>query len=602
MPTPFQLVQADQGGGINQAASHSLVAMNEFSDLLNFYPFDGKLVKRPGRARVNRIAGNKLMGLFPLKTSDGAWTLLAGQPTSIAALNGNSLVPLTVADGHAIISDTRNPWRFKQYLDAVYAVRKNTGRVKVCYKDWMKDAGIAAPANGPVLTQGVNNGNLDPGAYIGVYTYGISSTGAESNQSPDSNTVGIAQGTEIDWTAFVPSSDPRVDVINLYRTTVNATGQYFLVATIPVASASFADMVTLENLGNSVSLKNGLPPARSNLIEVYSETLFLSDGHDLFSSQPGKPESFYGLDVIELNPDDGHEIRALHRWEDRLVVAKTNAVYYLTGNVFADFSTHILTDRCGCIAPDSMRSVENKLFWYDGANVYMATGQTVESITDIKIRKALDSVITSQREFVVGAIYPRLAQYRLSIPANGSISPNTELIYDYRSGAWTIFNYSGNSPECYGDFFATDYEPLIYAGMGSDGFIYNLNGGTADDGAGIYGKIQSRWYEASHKETFGGVYDARRGTHISLRRLMLHTSQSLFKATLSLFLDSSTAAFQSRNVTLNDPKDWKAFVLSNIRKKATSFSWQFEHTGTDGLEMSGAVLHGMAYERYGKVA
>src|SRR5690349_10133434 len=107
MPTPFQLVVADMGGGINQSANHSEVQMNEFSDLLNFYPFGKKLLKRPGRGKVNSIAGGKIMGLFPLKTADGTWTLLAGQPTSIAALNGASLVPLSIADGHAIISDTR---------------------------------------------------------------------------------------------------------------------------------------------------------------------------------------------------------------------------------------------------------------------------------------------------------------------------------------------------------------------------------------------------------------------------------------------------------------------------------------------------------------
>lgn len=594
MPVPFEVAQTDLAGGVNQSANHASLAPNEVSDILNFYILGKKLIKRPGRGKLNPVAAQKVMGLYPLKTADGEWTLLVGQPDNISALVSGIVSQLAVADGHAIIDDTLNPWRFRQYLDAVYAVRKNTGRVKVCHKDWMKDAGIPEPKFAPTLTQGVNNGNLDAGAYIGVYTYGISSTGAESNQSPASNALGILQGKEIDWTNFVPSSDPRVDVINLYRTTVNATGQYFLVATIPAVTTFYADTTILEDMGDAVSLKNGLPPARAHLIEVFSEALFLSDGHDLFNSQPGKPESFFGTEVTEFNPDDGHEIRALHRWEDRLIVAKTNAIYYLTGSVFADFSTHILTDQCGCIAPDSMRSVENMLFWYDGANVYKATGQTVESITDVRVRKALDSVITSKREFVVGAIYPRLAQYRLSIPADGATTPNLELIYNYRDNVWTFFSYDDKSPECYGDFFAADYEPLLYAGMGADGFVYDLNNGTMDDEQPIYGRVKSRWLSASH--------DSGRGTHLALRRLILHTSRSTSAATLKLFLDSSTTEYKSRTVTLDNEKDWKPFSLGNIHRKATSFSWQIEHTGSDGLEISGAILHGMAWERIGKVA
>lgn len=594
MAQPFQVSQPDLCGGLNQSPNKASLAVNQLSECVNFYPWGKTLKKRPGRGKVNTDAGSKVMGLFARKNVDGDWSLLVGQPDSVAVLDGSGLTTVPVADGHTFLSSSTSLWRFRQYIDTVYAVRKQVGRVKAIRSGYMVDAGLNAPATGPTLAQGANGGNLDAGSYIGVYTYFNTATGAESNPSPASNTVGIAAGKMIEWSGITAPTAAGVNAIRLYRTTVDAQGQYYFVAQLayPGALTLLTDSVETPNMGQSVSLRNGLPPVRAHLIEVFMERLWLSDGIEAFYSELGQPESFFGTSVVDVNPDDGHEIRALHTWNDRLVIGKTNALYYIQGSSTSSFDLQRLTDRAGVIAPDSMRSVENFLFWYDGTEVFRAFGAQVEAIGDELVRKTLETVATSQREFAVGAIYPRLNQYRLSVAANGATSHNTELIYNYRDNAWTVFEYSGAAPHVYGDFYASDYEQLLYSGIGSDGYVYDLNSGTSDDGAAINGRFRSRYFQIAGES-------GKLGLQLAVRQIMLHCVRSVHSATIELFLDSDNDPYVSRTISLTDSKDWRPRSISNLRRKATAVAWAMEHSGTDGFEVYGAVLHGLAHERTG---
>lgn len=582
---PFDLL--DVGGGMNDAVPPTKIGDNEWSRLENFYPNGTDFTRRDGVARVTTSAyTERLTSLFAYKTTLGAWTLVVGGLTGLARKDGVGFVAIPVGDGQIYPSETM-PWIFRQYNDILLAVRRNTGSLKRANMDRVSDAGIAAPAVAATLADGGAGGVMVAGTYAIVYTFYNTTTGAESNPAPVSNSQVIVVNHKLTATGIGTSTNPQVDARRVYITLVDQTGEYYFFQTILDNSTTTLTInVVNSNLGSQASFSNGLPPPGTELLEIWKERAFVSDGKDVFFSEAGMPESFDAFAVIPVYPDDGHKIRALHAFGDRLAIGKTNAVHMLSGTDKSDFDVTTLSDRHGCIAPHSMRSAEGLLFWYSGENFYVSEGVTVRSISDEKVLGTLKTIPKAMKERVAAGIYPRLGWYVAAIASgDGATENNLVLVYNYRSRKWCTFRYPFNAPGFFGDFYDTYFEGLLYGVTSTENNILDFISGNTDLGANILAYADGKQFALGDQAKLKGV----KGTAV------LCDSVS-YDMTMTLNLDQSVD-YATRTFSLDTNKSWKNASLNNMGRLATTIQYKIAYSGLLPITVSALKFQVHTFDR-----
>lgn len=570
----------DLGGGLNEGQSWAAINENEATVLENFYPF-GRKLRRRGGIRLITTAGNwdeNIFSMFPLKTSVGDWTLLVGGATKLGKLDGD-----TISDIPSVltIGSNTNPWCWFQYKDFAYAMREGgTNMLRVDGSSWYT-AGIAAPSTAPVGADG-GAGNLTAANYYMVYTFYNDATGMESNPSPASNVLALGASKMIDWSSVQTSSNPFVTSRRLYRTLPNQVGEYFYIGSITNnTDTTYADdNVIIADMGRAVSFDNGLPPTQLRFGAIWKERLFATDGTDLYYSEYLLPECFGDESILSIYPDDGHQIRAVHSYGDRLIIGKTNKIHYLVGADANSFNVLTLSDRHGCMSHFSMQSAEGLLFWYGtGNNFYRSDGNNVVEISTIKLRDTLDAIPDSMAHKVVSAIFPSLSWYVSSVPQDETGYNNKVLVYNYKTDAWTIFDHPSYAPQFLSDFFDENLEQVMYCTL-YDGNVYQY----ADPSVGTdYGNaIQARW--VGRAEDYGAP-----GMRKFFKEVWLNVPQTSGEVIeLQVYNDEDTTPTYSRSSSLNIADSaWKAFKLPTSGQPGTQIRLGIEYDGDDYIEIEG---------------
>jgi len=564
--TPVALV--DLSGGLNEGVDPASLQPNQFSVLTNFYPFGAKLVRRWGMNRLNTVEyAERITSLFPMKLNTGEWLLLGGAETGFVKLVGGVFATIPVGDGPAYSSDTLNPWRMRQRLDVVYAVRKATGSLKRITPDWMLAAGIDAPSVAPTLADG-GAGKAEAGDYKGVVVFKNRATKVRSNPSPVSAVLTIGADGARAWSAIATSSNPQVDGRELYVSLPNNDGEYFLVDEIPDnITTTWTEGHSIDDFGDACSFSLGLPPPNVELIESWRERMWLSDGKSVFFSGVAQPEGYDELDIIDVYPDDGHRIRCLWADGSRLVVGKTNAMHLITSVGEGRFALSTLSDKHGIIAPDTIRGAEGFLFWYSGENVYRAVGSMVESISTIPVCKTLAAVPEAEKQYASAVIWPKLSWYVLSLGSPEGAGNRLILIYNYKTGSWCKVTHNTAdereptylAPQMLVETFDTEYEGHIYNTF-YDGNAYEWNAEGALKDSGPYAEIMCEVSPKAH---------SRGGNRSGLEYVGLSCTDVAKTATVRLLApDGSVAKF--RDVDLSG-SGWKEYsfrtwdLLTHVR-------------------------------------
>ena len=481
---PLQtVVYPDLGGGLNSGSSPEAIETKEMSHLVNWYPYSTFLRRRGGTRRLISTpwASGDIISMFPLKKSDGVWTLLVGGATGFGRVDGSGIVDLSrsVSTPPSLGNSTK-PWVMFQYKDYAYALRADSGQLLRLDTTSISRAGIGAPPTAPAIAAGAA-GALGAGNYQTVYTFYNTQTALESNPSPASNLLALGGSLRIDHSQIAVSGNPIVNARRVYRTVVGQTGMYFFVFQINnnVDTVFTGEQVLPADMGRSVSFNNGLPPDGLELGVIWQERLFASDGTNLFFSQFLLPEMF-GSDILPIFPDDGHVISGLHAFGDRLIVGKTNAVHYLVGTDPSNFGLHTLSDKHGIKSHHSIKSAESSLFFYGtGKAVFRSDGTYVKDISTPKVADILAQIPDVREHQVVGAVFPALNWYALSIPQGASqFNPDgdnsTTLIYNYKYDTWTTFENARQAPQFLVDFFDANYGQVLYS-THYDGMVYKYN-------------------------------------------------------------------------------------------------------------------------------
>lgn len=566
------------GGSLNEGRAPSELEPGEYAAISNFYQFGSKLRRRGGMRRLtdspftSAITG--LVFYAPEILPPGGVDMIVAGPTGFGRLVGSSIAAIPNQTGFSIPSSTRR-WTLLQYKNICYGIRAGAGLIR-SDGTYVGPAGIAAPTTAPTLADG-GAGAIPAASFKGVYTFYNSKTDMESNPSPVSNTLALGANKKIDWSGIAVSSNVQVTSRRIYRSLPDQSGEYFLVAEIANNSATtfIGDNTLAQDLDRAVSHVNGTPPAGLLFGAVWKERLLTSNGKDLFHSEDGLIEAFDPDAIIPVFPDDGHEIRAIHAYGDRLVIGKTNKVHYLVGSDPDTFALLTLTDRHGCISHHSMQSAEGYLFWLGLDNVYRSDGNSVVGIASVKLRDTIEGLDDAAARDAVATVNPTLGWYILTIPGH------VQLIYNYRTDVWTKVP-TAESIHMLGDFFDANLAQELYVGD-DDGHVYRFHDtayGRDDTPSALGGAITA-------------TFDSRAfGAEAATKHIVEYASllAPRYAEQITLAIVSEGAVVKSRAVSLDFEPRWKLYSLSTRHQAKAMSQLRVTYTGAAAIELEGFAL------------
>jgi hypothetical protein len=562
--------------GLNQGKNPEAIGDNEFERLENMYPFAGRLKRRNGLTKLTTAGawGDNINQLFAYKIASGTWKLIVGGQTKLGYLSGNAVADVSPLSG--VFTSSTNRFSMEQYKDIIYFARDGLGSLYRTDGAAQGTAGISAPSAAPTLAEHADAGALGSADYIGVVTFYNTVTGAESNPSAVSNTH-ASNAKKIAWTGIQVSTNPQVNARRCYRTLADQTGEYYRVTTITDnTTTTLTDNVLQADMGGQASFDNATPPATVKRLEIWNERLWVTDGTYMYYSEYGLPESFSEYSIIAVSEDDGHTINGHLAFGDILLVGKTNATYIISGTDESDFSLGRLSDKFGCASHASMRSAEGLAFWFGGDNFYMTDGTSAKGIGDVKVRELIDSIDSQYYNLVTGAIVDKNGWYVAGIPANGSATVNTELIFNYRTLEWATFTYDANTPIILGDFYDTNDQSIVYCSDGT-GDIFQWDSGNTDNGTAIAIDILTKRFGLERDDILK-----------IMRDVALHTNKIAESVTIDIHVDGTSRASGSYNLWSDNT--WKRLALSSRDYPGTYLQLRIQCSGTSALELKGFQL------------
>lgn len=574
-----RFIYNDVGGGLNQGQPPQTIQDREWIECKNFYPFATKLRRRGGLRRlVSAAHSEQITGVLAFRPTTGSVQTLLGAETAIAELDGMSVVELPPQVDFTIGSSTK-PWVAFEYKNVAYWLRESSNALVRSDGTYFGASGIAEPDTAPTLAAGAA-GDIPAADFLGVYTYYNSATGVESNPSPASAVYTHAGSAKINWSGIAVSTNSQVTARRLYRTLPDQTGEYYFVAQIDnnFDTTFTGDNVLVQDLGEAVSFRNGLPPSNLHFGTVWKERFFASDKIDLFYSESGRIECFDEDAIISVFPDDGHEIRGIHPYGDRLVIGKTNKVHYLVGTDPDNFALLTLSDRHGCASHHSMQSAEGLLFWLGFDNIYRSDGNSVTGLASVKLQTILAALDPDTLEYATATVFPGRNWYVLNIPGVATV------VYNYKTDAWAEFTHEAALQGVF-DHFTDDFVQDLYA-TDDAGYVYRFADETYrydDDGATTGGAISATLISKPQEAGNPGAYAVMNRVYLAAQAY----SESI---TLS-WLHESTVV-NSRTVSLDYDERWKTYALSTRQGAKADVRFKISYTGATLIELEGWACDG----------
>lgn len=337
----------------------------------------------------------------------------------------------------------------------------------------------------------------------------------------------------------------RNDVtIEIYRTEAGGTVFYKITdTTSPLENDPAADSVThvdtisdTDLIDNEILYTTGgvldnIAAPASSLIKTFNNRIVLAGLEDENKIQyskirfEGRPVEFNDTLTINLVPDGGG-ITALEVMDEKLLIFKENALFYISGDgpnnlgqQDSFIEPEIVSGDVGCIDPNSTVLAPSGVFFKSNKGIYKVgrdlsieyIGAPVEDFNNLKITSA--------------EVVPQNNQIRF-LTRTGMC-----LVYDYFVQQWVTFsNHEGKS--------ATLVSDNSYHYLRSDSRLYKENFSSfSDNGTPIKLKINTGWLSLNGIQGFKRVYNMKLlGSFESEHKLKIRTAYDFKEA----FIDEVT--------------------------------------------------------------
>ena len=266
-------------------------------------------------------------------------------------------------------------------------------------------------------------------------------------------------------------------VTSLTNVQLNSTTSDSLAYVDTLADASIAGNDILYTTGGVIEDMNA--PA-TNIMTLFDTRLWVVDAEDQnllwFSKQiiDATPVEMSDLLTVFVPPTTGSQgstgpIKALAPMDDKLIIFKENAIYYINGNgpdntgANNGYSPAIfITSTVGCANPNSIVFMPQGLMFQSNKGIWLLSRDLSTNYIGAPVEAYNQQLVES------AVLVPQTNQVRMTLD-NG-----ITLMYDYFYGQWGTFNISGISSCIYND---------LHTLISSAGLVYQETVGTYLDGS-----------------------------------------------------------------------------------------------------------------------
>ena len=328
----------------------------------------------------------------------------------------------------------------------------SSGRVVVARK--VNAAAVAAYGT-------LASGDLNKTAYY----HGTGTTWAHVGTSSSTNTLKARYAsfnfTQEDKTIFVDSKS--------FPVIFNASGS----TTTALTSSNSSDVQGAEN------------------VVVFKNHAFYSKGSKIFFTAPNTVDDFAtgnGAGTINV----GFDVTGMIGFREQLIIFTTDTIKKLVGNTSSDFKLEPITDRIGCINPDSIQEFGGDIAYLspDGIRLLSAT----DRIGDLALDVASDNIYKDANAFIAqtdvfcSVLVRGKSQYRLfayipsvqAASATGLIA--TKFVAQGGSGiSWSTTK--GLKVNVADSTYSGAQETIMFGN--DDGFCYKMDSGNSFDSSPI---------------------------------------------------------------------------------------------------------------------
>ena len=298
-----------------------------------------------------------------------------------------------------------------------------------------------------------------------LYYHGTGTTWSHIGTSSSTNTLKARYAsfnfTQEDKTIFVDSKS--------FPIIYNASGN----TTVNLTSSNSSDVQGAEN------------------VAVFKNHAFYSKGSKIFFTAPNTVDDFAtsnGAGTLNI----GFDVTGMIGFREQLIIFTTDTIKKLVGSTSSDFRLEPITDRIGCINPDSIQEFGGDIAYLspDGIRLLSAT----DRIGDLALDIASDPIYKDANEFIsqtdvfCSVLVRGKSQYRLfayipsvqAASASGLIA--TKFIAQGGSGiAWSTTK--GLKVNVADSTYSGAQETIMFGN--DDGFCYRMDSGNSFDGGAI---------------------------------------------------------------------------------------------------------------------
>jgi len=327
----------------------------------------------------------------------------------------------------------------------------------------------------------------------------------------------------------------------------------------------------------NLSSANSSDVQGAEIAAVFKNHAFYSKGSKIFFTAPNTVDDFAtgnGAGTINV----GFNITGMIGFREQLIIFTTDTIKKLVGTTSSDFKLEPITDRIGCINPDSIQEFGGDVAYLspDGVRLLSAT----DRIGDFALDIASDPIYKDANEFIsqtdtfCSVLVRGKSQYRLfayvptvqAASATGLIA--TKFIAQGGSGiAWSTTK--GLKVNVADSTYSGAQETIMFGN--DDGFCYVMDSGNSFDGSSI---------EAIYESPFMPITDPQ--LRKTMYKLTLYAQPTgTMNISLSLKLDFDSA---------NDPGVVQPAVIP-IQSSSSGAIFLFgDNTSIYGTATFGGVL------------
>ena len=234
-------------------------------------------------------------------------------------------------------------------------------------------------------------------------------------QTADVNKTGYYYGTGTTWTHIATSAQAGGGKV--YKTSFNFDGD---VKTVFVDGLNYPGIYN--SSGNTMSFlsassaKINTDVQGAELVTMFKNAAFYSKGSTIYFTAPFTVDNFSTADGAG-SISVGNTVTGMIVFREQLIIFTQDSVLKLLGNTSADFSLQPISDKIGCLSPDSVQEYGGDIMYLapDGLRLLSATDRIGDfglDVTSDTIFKDADVFLRSTTQFC-SVILREKAQYRI---------------------------------------------------------------------------------------------------------------------------------------------------------------------------------------------